>query len=184
MIPVIRSLLIALCLVALTPAFAHADTCSASVTIGGKRATLANCAVALYDSRSVTLFFTEKPLSDEERDAFEWNSYAKDRDPEGKPRTMIYFGFCAGVAGGAPNAANADFEVSVNHASSIMLQRQWVEKPKGPRLKIESLEGKLAPGGKLSGRFTGKPEADYSWDVSFEVTLPETEAAAGPGCGD
>ena len=53
-------------------------------------------------------------------------------------------------------------------------------------LKIEKLSGDLKTGGRLAGKITGakkEGERPYSWDVDFDVALPEKGAAAGPGCG-
>jgi hypothetical protein len=52
-------------------------------------------------------------------------------------------------------------------------------------LKIEKLSGELKAGGRLVGKLTGgkkEGERPYSWDVDFDVALPEKGAAAGPGC--
>jgi hypothetical protein len=78
-------------------------------------------------------------------------------------------------------------EMSVAHASSPMLGRQWVfELPKDKELKIEKLSGKLALGGRLTGRITGAKTSDglsYSWQADFDVRLPTKAAAAGLSCG-
>lgn len=163
------------------------DTCRADVSVDGKKATLAHCAVAVYDNAGVTLWLTEKPISEDERSTFQLNSYPRDSDPAGNARTMLHLGFCPG--GGAAQASAAavhSVELSLAHASSAMLQRQWVANlPADGWLKIERLTGTLAAGGKLAGRITGKaPDApSYSWTVEFDLTLPEQGAAAGPGCG-
>jgi hypothetical protein len=187
--PVIRfaaAAAIAACLS--VPAFA-ADKCTAKVVIAGKSATLANCAVAMYDSKGVTLFFTEKPLTAEELSTFHLNSYAEDKDSAGKPRTMMHFSFCPG-GGKSPQpspAAVKSVEVSMADASNIMASRQWVaDLPRDKWLKIEALSGELKPGGRLKGRITGgqKSDGDYSFQADFDMALPEKDAAAGPGCGD
>jgi hypothetical protein len=45
--------------------------------------------------------------------------------------------------------------------------------------------GQLKRGGKLSGKVTGaiaghKPA--FSWDLQFDLVLPQCAAGAGPGC--
>jgi hypothetical protein len=171
-------------------ASAHAaDKCTAKVVIAGKAATLSNCAVAMYDNKGVTLWFTEKPLPPEELTTFQLNSYADDKDAAGKPRTMMHFSFCpaGGKEAPASPAAVKSIEVSMNDASNIMTSRQWVaDLPKDKWMKIEKLSGDLKAGSRLSGRITGaqKSDGDYSFQADFDVTLPAKDAAAGPGCGD
>lgn len=168
-------------------ASARAETCRASVSVGGKKATLSHCAVAVYDNAGVTLWLTEQPVSGEELSMFQISSYPQDKDPSGKARTMMHLGFCPG--GGSPQAspkAVKSMELSLSHGSSAMLQRQWVANlPQDSWLKIERLSGELKPGGSLAGRVTGKSadDASYSWEVDFDLVLPEKAAAAGPGCG-
>ena len=186
-----RRLLVPGLLLALSaPAFAQ-DKCSVKAVIGGKSVTMTHCAVALYDSsHSVTLWFSSAPFTAKEIDTFHLNSYAVDKDEAGKPRTMMHFAFCPGGGKPEPNAAAVkSVETSVNHAESFMLSRQWVfELPKEKEsLAFAKLAGSLAPGGKFSGRITGGKTSDslkYSWDATFDVTLPMKSAAAGPGCGD
>jgi hypothetical protein len=50
--------------------------------------------------------------------------------------------------------------------------------------KVEQIAGEAVPGGKLSGRITGKRASDgpYTWDLKFDVTLPTQEAASGVAC--
>lgn len=180
------SALSALLVASLAPP-AFGDTCRAEVTVDGKKATLAHCAVAVYDNAGVTLWLTEQPIAADERSTFQLNSYPRDTDADGNARTMMHLGFCPG--GGAAQASAAavgSVELSLAHASSAMLQRQWVaELPADGWLKIERLTGTLAAGGKLAGRITGKaPDApSYTWTVEFDLTLPDQGAAAGPGCG-
>jgi hypothetical protein len=164
------------------------DKCLAKAIIGGKPVSLKYCEVAMYDEKGVTLVFMEEPISAEEVAAFQWNSAPKEKDAGGKPRTMIELGFCPGGGKSAPSpAAVTSVEMSVNHASSPMLGRQWVfDLPKDKELKIEKLSGNLALGGKLAGRMTGgkkSDDVDYKWEIDFDVQLPKKAAAAGPGCG-
>jgi hypothetical protein len=185
----IRLAVAAVLILCLSASAEAADKCTAKVVIAGKAATLANCAVAMYDNRGLTLFFTEKPLTAEELATFQLNSYAKDRDADNKPRTMMHFSFCAAGAGvtQASAAAAKSVEVSMSDASNIMTSRQWVaELPKDNWLKIEKLSGELKSGSRLVGRITGnrKSDGDYSFQADFDVALPAKDAAAGPGCGD
>ena len=167
---------------------AGADTCKASVSVGGKKATLSNCAVAVYDNSGVTIWLTEQPVAGDELSTFQINSYPQTKDPAGKARTMMHIGFCPGGGAAAANPkAPKSMEISLAHASSVMLERQWVANlPKDTWVKVERLTGELAPSGKLAGRITGKSpdDASYSWEVDFDLTLPAGGAAAGPGCGD
>jgi hypothetical protein len=180
--------LVAVFLLALPLAARAADTCVAKAVFGGKAVTFKGCAMAVYDEKGVTLYFNESPISAEEATAFAWNSYPKDKDAAGKPRTMMTIGFCPGGASGPPSPGAAkSVEVSVNHASSPMLGRQWVfELPKDKELKIQKLSGDLKSGGRLAGKITGgkkSDELDYSWDLVFDIAVPAKAAAAGPGCG-
>ena len=164
------------------------DKCLVKAMFGGKPVTLKYCAAAMYDEKGVTLFFNENAIPAEEAAAFQLNSYPKDKDAAGKPRTMMSIGFCPAGAGGTPSpAAVKSIEMSVSHSSSPMLGRQWVfELPKDKELKIEKLSGTLKAGGKLSGKISGAKTSDelkYSWDIVFDLTLPAKAAAAGPGCG-
>ena len=163
------------------------DKCLAKAVIGGKPATLKHCEVAMYDEKGVTLVLMEEPIPAEEVEAFQWNSAQKEKDAGGKRRTMIELGFCPGGGKATPSpGAVKSVEMSVNHASSPMLGRQWVfDLPKDKELKIEKLSGNLALGGKLAGRITGAKKSDdlnYSWEIDFDVQLPKKAAAAGPGC--
>lgn len=173
---------------AAAPALA-ADKCVVKAVIGGKAAELKHCAVAVYDEQGVTLFFSETPIEKDEQETFELNSYANDRDPSGKPRTMMHVGFCPG--GGKPGVnagAVRSVELSMSSATSPMLQRQWLfELPKDKELKIPALAGTLAPGGRLSGRITGDKTSagqEYSWDADFDLAIPAKKAVAGVGCGN
>jgi hypothetical protein len=165
------------------------EKCAVQAVIGGKAVTLKHCAVAFYEGEnSVTLYFTETPLSAEEARTFQMNSYAKDSDSAGKPRTMAHLAFCPGGGKATPNAADVkSVEMSMNHASGPLLGRQWVfEFPRDKELKIEKLSGDLKLGGRLAGRVTGDKMSDqlkYSWQIDFDLPLPDKAAAAGPGCG-
>jgi len=164
------------------------DSCLVKATFGGKAVTLKHCAAATYDEKGVTLFFNEDPIPAEEAAAFQWNSYPKEKDASGKPRTMMTLGFCPGGAGGAPSpGAVKSVEMSVGHSSSPMLGRQWVfDLPADKGLTIQKLSGNLKLGGRLAGKITGSKKSDgldYSWDIVFDLALPAKAAAAGPSCG-
>ena len=165
------------------------DHCLVNAVIGGKSVVMKNCAAAVYDDKGLTLFFSESPIGGDERATFEMNSYPSDTDPDGKPRSMMHFAFCPGGGKAQANAAAVkSVELSMSHAGSVMLQRQWVfELPKDAELKIEKLSGTLQPGGRITGRIAGEKTSDglkYSWQADFDLALPATNAAAGPGCGD
>jgi hypothetical protein len=177
-------------MVLLIPAFAarSEDACLVKATFGGKAVTLKHCAAAMYDEKGVTLFFNEDPISAEEAAAFQWNSYPKDRDAGGKPRTMMTLGFCPGGAGAVPSPdAVKSVEMSVGHSASPMLGRQWVfDLPADKGMKIQKLSGSLKLGGRLAGKIAGAKKSDdldYSWDIVFDLALPAKAAAAGPSCG-
>jgi hypothetical protein len=165
------------------------EKCVVRAVIGGKETLLKHCAVAFYEGEnSVTLYFTETPLSAEEAKTFQMNSYAKDSDSSGKPRTMAHLAFCPGGGKATPDAAAVkSVEMSMNHASGPLLGRQWVfELPRDKEFKIEKLSGDLKLGGSLAGRVTGGKLSDqlkYSWQIDFDLPLPEKAAGAGPGCG-
>jgi hypothetical protein len=81
-------------------------------------------------------------------------------------------------------------EIAFKHADAEFLgpQEQWVlNLPKDKEIKIEKLTGELKQGGTLSGKITGALNSEgkkFSWDIDFEMMLPDKVAAAGPGCGD
>ena len=168
-----------------------ADSCNLKAVIAGTPVTMTHCAAAVYgDGPSVTLWFSDAPFSAKELDAFHVSSYATDKDEAGKPRTMMHFAFCPG--GGRPEASAAavkSVETGVNRADSVLASRQWVfELPKEKEhLEFRRLAGHVVPGGRISGRITGGKLSDeqaYSWDATFDLTLPAKSAAAGPGCGN
>lgn len=66
-----------------------------------------------------------------------------------------------------------------------MAANQWiVEAPKD--FKVEKIAGNVKAGGNLVGRITGSRTSDgqpYTWDLTFDVTLPTQDAASGVTCG-
>lgn len=165
------------------------DKCMVKAVIAGQAVEMTHCALAVYDDRGATLFFSATPIGAEERSAFQMNSYAKDRDPAGKPRSMMHLMFCPGGGKPAPDAAAVkSVEMSMAHAASPMAQRQWVfELPKDKEFTFKALSGSLKPGARFAGQATGAKTSDgvkYSWDARFDLAVPATLAAAGPGCGD
>jgi hypothetical protein len=163
--------------------------CAAKGVMGGKKFSMSHCAVSYYDDEhSVTIWFSETPISTEEAKTFQVSAYPLDRDVNGKPRTMLHLAFCPG--GGQPSPrpeAVKSVEFWMNHADSPMLSRQWVlQLPKDKELKLEKLSGDLKLGGGLAGRVTGGKTSDgllYSWEIDFDVPLPNKSASAGVGCG-
>jgi hypothetical protein len=160
-----------------------ADKCSVKGKMQDQSFQLQSCAVAFYpDRNSVTIWFTEKPLSASAVETFQRGSYA---DVKG---TGMSFAFCPG--GGKPTADPKTVnyvDVAISHASSPMLQQNWLFKPGGNTgLKTEKMSGELKAGGKLSGRFTGKTKTEqgqvYTWEADFDVALPTLTAAAGIVC--
>jgi hypothetical protein len=159
------------------------DHCSVKGTMEGQSFKLDHCAIAFYEgANSVTIWFTEKPLTAEELATFHLNSYAK------QTGTMISFGFCPGGGKPVPSvSAVRDVEITVSHTSSPMLTQNWVlNASKDKDLKIEKLAGNLTQSGRLSGRIAAKKTLDqgqvYTWDADFDLELPARAAAAGLGC--
>jgi len=171
------------------PAFG-ADTCRVKAVLGGTPVTMAHCAAAIYEGEhSVTLWFSDSPFSAKEVAEFQENSAPSDKTADGKSRTLIHFAFCPGGGESAASAgAVKSVETGINVAGAPFSGRQWVlELPKDKEiLKIAKLSGTAAPGGKLSGLFTGGKISDglkYSWEAAFDLTLPAKSAFGGVTCG-
>ncbi len=187
----IRRFLLGLLAIAVCGRAAGEDKCTAKGSMAGTAFTMTHCAAAIYDSnKSVALWFSQAPIPAEEIETFHLSSYPNDRGPDNKERTMIGLSFCPG---GGKEAASAGavktVEMGVKHASSPMLGQQWLFKLPGDKdLKFEKLAGEVKPGGKLSGRITGKKTTEqqqaYSWAIDFDVRLPERAAGAGLSCED
>jgi hypothetical protein len=161
-----------------------AGTCSATGVMAGESFSLAHCAAAvLPGENSVTLWFNDEPIAPDEQAAFEMSAFASPFS-KGRERTLVLAAFCPG--GGATTAsagAVKSVDMGLNHAKSAMAGRQWLlEAPQD--FKVEQIAGEAVPGGKLSGRITGKRASDgpYTWDLKFDVTLPTQEAASGVAC--
>ena len=169
----------------LSPAFAGAqDKCSVTGTFGGKPVALKSCAVALYDGKSVTIWFTEEPLKGDELDTFRISSAANKKDAQNKTRTMLSLAFCAAPKPG-PQAVK-EVSIDVSHSSSPMLSQSWVlDYPQEKDVKFVKLAGDVKPGGRISGKVTGtKKEQDraFTFDADFDVQLPQKGAGAGLSC--
>jgi hypothetical protein len=79
-------------------------------------------------------------------------------------------------------------ETGFTHATvpSLGPRDPWVLTPAADRsIRIESRAGDLKRGGKLSGGSTGAVagwKSPFSWDLQFELVLPERAAGGEPGC--
>jgi hypothetical protein len=182
--PRVGGMLAAIGLLASAAPAQAAGTCSASGVMAGESFSLAHCAAAfLPGENSVTLWFNEQPISPDEQATFEMSAYALNI-ANGRERTMVLVAFCPG--GGATTASAGgvkSIDMGLSHAKSAMAGRQWVlGAPQD--FKVEQIAGEVVPGGKLSGRITGKraSEGPYTWDLKFDVTLPTQEAASGVTC--
>jgi hypothetical protein len=163
--------------------------CSAKGLMGGKKFEMKHCAISYFDDEhSVTIWFSETPISADEAKTFELSAYPPDHDASGKPRTMLHLSFCPGGGKSSPRPeAVPSVEFWMNHADSPLLGRQWVlQLPKDKELKVEKLSGDLKLGGRLAGRVTGGKMSDglpYSWEIEFDLPLPAKSAASGLSCG-
>jgi hypothetical protein len=163
--------------------------CSAKGVMGGKKFSMSHCAIAYFDDEhSVTVWFSETPITAEEAKTFEFSASPPDHEANGKARTMLHLSFCPGGGKSSPRPeAVKSVEFWMNHADSPMLGRQWVlDLPKDKELKVEKVSGDLKLGGKLAGRVTGGKTSDglpYSWDIEFDLLLPAKSAASGASCG-
>ena len=161
------------------------NTCSATGQMAGEKFMLTHCAASVSpEDRSVTIWFNETPITDDERDGFQLSAYAGSLK-DGTPRTMVLAAFCPG--GGAATASAAavkKMDLGLNHAGSPMAGAQWViEAPK--EFEVRNIAGGVEPGGKLTGQITGQRSVDgrpYSWDFTFDLVLPTQGAASGITC--
>ena len=163
--------------------------CSAKGVMGGKKFEMKHCAISYFDDEhSVTIWFSETPVSAEEGKTFELSAYPPDHDADGKPRTMLHLSFCPGGGKSSPRPeAIPSVEFWMSHADSPTLGRQWVmQLPKDKELQVERVSGDLKLGGRLAGRVTGGKTSDglpYSWEIEFDLPLPAKSAASGVRCG-
>src|SRR5262249_36596399 len=146
-----RTLIVSFLFAFAAPALAE-DTCGLKGVLGGKPVTLKHCDVALYDGEhSVTLWFTETPITPKEREASREYSNPSEKDASGRTRTSVRLAFCPG---GGPETADPkavkSIEMAVDVAGSPLSGRQWVfELPKDKDVaKIEKLSGPLKLGGR------------------------------------
>jgi len=167
------------------------DKCLARGNMGDKPFSMAHCAISYYDGQhSVTIWFSQAPIPPAETKSFQISSYASPRDANGKSRTQMHLGFCPGGGGAVarPEAVKS-VEIGLDSGDSPMLSRQWVLDPtQDKHIRFEKLSGDLKPGGRLAGRVTGgktkdeDTQAAYSWQIEFDLRLPENAAASGMGC--
>jgi hypothetical protein len=126
------------------------DRCSARGHMGGKAFALTHCAAAVFDSeKSVSLWFSEKPIPADEVTTFHISSYPKDHGPDNKPRTTLSLGFCpgGGKAAAAPGAVRT-VDLNLVDASDPMLSQTWLfELPRDKELRFEKLSGEVKPAG-------------------------------------
>lgn len=167
---------------AAAPSPARPNKCSATGTMEGEKFTASNCAVALFgDQHSVSIWFNEDPISPAEAESFQISSEANGAKA-GKQRTLVRIMFCPG--GGATTAsapAVKSIDLSTNHAKSPLAGIQWVvESPKD--FKTEKMTGEVKPGAMLTGTIVGA-RAKTTWNLDFDLRLPEKDAAAGMSCG-
>jgi len=180
----IRLLVLPILVVAATGAAAQ-NKCTATGQMGGQAFNLANCEVAFYEGGpGATIWFSSTPITAEERDFFQLSSSA-DRFKKG--RTMVQLFFCPGGGSAVPSPTTAkNVELGFKHATVLDLgpQDQWVFDPaKDKQIRFETLTGDLKKGGKLSGKVTGAIAGKkFSWDLQFDLVLPQRAAGAGPGC--
>jgi hypothetical protein len=157
------------------------NKCSATGRMGDEKFLTSHCAVALYSSQhSVAIWFNEDPITTQEAADFQ-SSATVDPTKNGKQRTLLLITFCPG--GGAATASPAavkSLNLTTNHAKSILAGIQWnVKAPKD--FKVGTLTGEVKPGGTLVGQMSGKWHKT-TWNLTFDVKLPATDAATGMSC--
>ena len=181
----VRFLVLSILAVVATASSAQ-NKCTATGQMGGQAFSLAYCEIAYYEGQGVTIWFSSTPITAEERDFFQLSSSA---DRFRKGRSMVHMAFCPGGGSAVPSPKTAsNVEIGFKHATVLDLgtQDQWVFDPaKDKQIKFEALSGELKRGGRLSGKVTGaiaghKPA--FSWDLQFDLVLPQRAAGAGPGC--
>jgi len=159
------------------------NKCSAIGVMAGLKFAANNCAAALSSGqRSVAVWFNEDPISAEETRDFEASGTVDGATKNGKQRTLVLIMFCPGGGAAAASAgAVKAMSLTTNHAKSLLAGIQWtVKSPKD--FKVQNLTGEVRPGGALSGRIVGKWRKT-TWDLTFDLKLPATDAAQGMDCG-
>ena len=180
-----RAVALSLLAAAAAASAAAEDKCLAKGKMQEHAFELRSCAVAMYDNKGVTIWFTEKPLPAATVETFHLNSYA---DLSG---TAMSLSLCPGGNKGVVDPKNAtNISVEVEHGASPMVAQSFVfDLGKDKGLKLTKLTGELKPGGRLVGKMSMNTKLDhqplpYSVEADFDVALPAKAAAAGPGCGD
>jgi hypothetical protein len=156
--------------------------------------TLTACVATVYE-HSVAIWFSERPLAAADADLFRMSSYADymKRDAQGGRRTMVALAFCQAAGPAASPSAVRAVEIGVEHAKArshgpqmLGPQQQWVfTLPKDKGFVVKSLSGEIKPGGKLTGAMSGgagEGGQKFTWDIAFDLVLPERPAGAGLGC--
>ena len=181
-----RPLLVATFLLSVAAAAHAQNKCTATGVMAGEKFVTNHCAVALEnDEHSVTIWFNESPISAKEMEDFQASAFASPIK-DGKERTMLMAAFCPGGGKTVPSAGSIKMiDLNLTHAKSAMAGAQWVIRPP-KEFNVVAVTGDLKPGGKLAGRITGGRSSDgrpYSFDLSFDLTLPAKGAASGIACG-
>ncbi len=158
------------------------DRCLATGLMAGEKFSASHCAVALNgDQHSVSIWFNEDPITADEAKIFQ---IAADVSGEkaGKQRTLIRVMFCPG--GGATTASAAavkTLDLSTNHARSMLAGIQ--RSPEAPKdFRVEKLSGEVKPGAVLTGRIVGAL-GKTTWNLDFDLKLPENDNGGGLICG-
>lgn len=177
---------LAAALLVASPGALAQNKCTAKGMMAGQAFNLTYCEVAYYQSsQGVSIWFSSTPITQEEREFFQLSSSA---DRFRKGRTNVFLGFCpgGGSATASPKTAKS-MELAFKHATVMDLgpQDQWVLEPTSKGMKVERLAGDMKKGGKLTGKISGEIPAKkppFTWDLEFDLTLPQKAAGAGPGC--
>jgi len=158
------------------------NTCTATGVMAGLKYAASNCAAALSSSQhSVAIWFNENPISAQDAKDFQTTGTVEPAQ-NGTQRTFVLIMFCPG--GGAATASAAavkSISLTTNHAKSLLAGIQWnIKSPKD--FKVENMTGEVKPGGKLGGKIVGKWHKT-TYDLTFDVKLPATDAAQAMDCG-
>jgi len=161
------------------------NKCTATGMMAGESFAANNCAAAVYPKQnSVTLWFSETPITPREQEAFQASAYVESTKA-GKDRTMLLLEFCPG---GGEVASSADaiktIDLSLNNAKPEVDEQWSLDAPAD--FKVEAITGDVKPGARLSGRITGARKSagkPFAWDLVFDVALPAKAAGAGASCG-